>query len=68
MTKVAVETRSGSGTNEAHAALAKLGEERIIFRDVDGEALRMEDLRVVQLLAVLSAAHDALSVSFTMNQ
>jgi len=44
VTEVAVESRSRSGSDEIHATLSKLDEERVVLRDVDSQALGMQHL------------------------
>ena len=41
MTEVAVESGSRSGSDEIHATLSELDEERVVLRDVDSQALGM---------------------------
>ena len=63
MTEVAVESGSRSGSDEIHATLSKLDEERVVFRDVDSQALGVQHFRIVEVLTVLRAAHNSHTVT-----
>lgn len=63
VTEAAIETGSRRRTNEAHASLTELGEKRVVLGNVDVEALGVQQLGVVQELALLRAALDPAAIS-----
>ena len=59
MAETAVESGRWSGTNEAHATLAKLGEERVVGRNDNWQTLGMEQFRIIEQFPIFRTALNA---------